>query len=51
VVSQPIAACVVLAAMIVMMSGLTSQTRAAALDKSWTTGGYAKTQGRKVFEV
>jgi hypothetical protein len=45
VVSQPIAARVVLAAMIVMMSDLTSQTGAAALDKSWTTGGYAKNQG------
>jgi hypothetical protein len=45
VVSQPTAPSVVLAAMIVMMSALTSQTGAAALDNSWTTGGYPKNQG------
>ena len=45
VLSQPIAAGLALAAMIVMMAGLASQTGAAALDNCWTTGGYAKNQG------
>ena len=43
VVSQPTAPSVVLAAMIVMMSALTSQ--GPSLDNSWTTGGYPKNQG------
>jgi hypothetical protein len=45
VLSQPIAAGLALAAMIVVMSGLASQTDAASLDKPWTDGGYAKDQG------
>ncbi len=43
--SQQIAAGLALFAMTVIMSGVASRTAAAALDKSWTTGGHAKNQG------
>ena len=44
VLSQPIAAGVALAAMIVVCS-LANQTDAASLDNCWTTGGYAENKG------
>jgi hypothetical protein len=45
VLSQPIAAGLAVAAMIVVTAGLASQTDAASLDNPWTNGGYAKDQG------
>jgi len=51
VASPPVVASVVLAALTVMMWGITSPTRAAVRDKSWTAGWYAKRQGSQGMRI
>jgi hypothetical protein len=51
VLSKPAAAVVIMAATIVMMFGLASQTGAAALDNSWTTGGYGKNGSSQTVRI
>jgi hypothetical protein len=45
VLTKPLTAIVKISAMIVMMFGLATQTGAAELNKSWTSGVYTKHQG------
>jgi hypothetical protein len=48
---KPRSAVVIMAATIAMMFGLAMPTGAATLDKSWTTGGYAKNAGSQTVRI